>query len=60
MKALLLTFLVLTACDRPKPDKAYFLSKTIEREDGSVLTVIYSGPIPPREFLHDLTDSNTP
>lgn len=58
MRAALLA-LFLCGCGHKEPP-VYFLSETIEREDGTTLTVTYSGSEPPEKVFPWLHESETP
>lgn len=59
MKIVILAAL-LSACSQKEPVAPYFLSETIEREDGTTLTVTYSGDEPPEKVFPWLHESETP
>lgn len=51
---LLFILLAMSACSREPKSAPYFFSATIEQEDGSTLTITYSGDEPPEKVFPSL------
>lgn len=52
MKTVALLAIVLAGCSpQEPPPQSYYLSRTIERPDGTVETWVYTGPKPPDETI---------